>query len=211
MAGSAGHTRQCTRRPARIAVLIAACAASSLLSSGCEPPPPTSAAGSAAAQERVIIPPPEVLPEHDFAAGLEDEYPDVVEFVHTFLETCLAGDYSGYRQMASRRRPPESRDRFQAIYHALRSVTVSAIDELDLPDFSGPVYRVITDVEFKPDSKVRLRQRGRAVAILVFREGGEWRMTPAPSRLQPQAEQPLETQPTAAAAPEYPWDATGDY
>ena len=69
----------------------------------------------------------------------------------------------------------------------------------------------MSSVEINPQQQAKLRETHRRVAILVFKEGEDWRMAPAPTDLQP-LDQPLATTsaPTTSA-PGYPWDEDGDY
>ncbi|MFQ5806463.1 MAG: hypothetical protein ACE5I3_08435 [Phycisphaerae bacterium] len=156
--------------------------------------------------------PQQRLPTYDFAEGLRAAYPDAGAFVEEFLNTCLVGDYAGYRRLVSRAYTPESRERFEAIYQATEAVTVESIELIDIPRIPPPVYRVVSSVELNPQQQIRRSETRRKVAIVVFKEGEDWRMAPAPAELQPRDEPP----PTAAAtltttAPAYPWDEDGDY
>ena len=163
---------------------------------------------------KTIVEPPDVPPTFSFAAGLREEFPEAAGFVNEFLQTCLNGDYSGYRKLVSRRREPEGLDRFTVIYHAIRAVRVESIERIPVPQVSDAVYRVVTAAEFQPGSRVSLRARNRRVAILVFQENGHWRMAPAPAALQPDDDPETAADPettTAPAAPDYPWDDDGDH
>lgn len=170
--------------------------------------------GNPADKYKTIVEPPDVPPTFSFAAGLREEFPEAAGFVNEFLQTCLKGDYSGYRKLVSRRREPEGLDRFTAIYHAIRVVRVESIERVPVPEVSDAVYRVVTAAEFQPGSRVSLRARNRSVAILVFQENGQWRMAPAPAALQPDDDPETVAGPgsnTAPAAPDYPWDDDGDH
>ena len=151
-------------------------------------------------------------PEYAFAAGLEEQYPDVVAFLQRFMETSLAGDYAGYRRLVSRAADPESRVRFEKVLNSLRSLTIESIEEIEAPQIPAPTYLVIGQPEFLPGQKISLRRGDNSkIAILVFPEEGELRMSFAPSSFQPA---PDETQPAttpATSAPSYPWDQDGDY
>lgn len=181
---------------------------------GCsrDEPRPDAARAEHREQSRERVAPPPEPPEYTIRRELRGSYPDVTTFVENFLATCLAGDYAGYRKLVSQRRTPESRERFQAVYYALRDVVVDRIEPIDLPHVPGPSYRVECDVSVRPDQPHAVKWQRRRIAILVLREEGEWRMVPAPSELQP----PLGDEPTPAsapatreAAPDYPWEDTG--
>lgn len=175
--------------------------------SGCErdtaPPPPPS---EIVPEERVAL--PTQKSEYEFAVDLEEEYPEVVGFMRHFLETCLAGDYTGYRRLVTRRQDPESSARFERILHALRKLTVLDIQPADLPGYGDDCFVVTNEVQFHADNPVTERRgRRQRVAILVFKEEGAWRMGLAPSGLQPEDEPaPPPTTEPATTLPSYPWD-----
>ena len=165
-----------------------------------------------AANDPDRVAPPEVKPEYRFEEGLRDDYPEIVAFMQHFLETCLAGDYAGYRKLVSRLCDPESRDRFQAVFHAIRALYIQSIEPIERPRLSDEVYLVVSQVDFHPESKVRLRRKHNAIAILVLKEDDAWRMIPAPSDLQPSDDEPEPTTSAPATSqPDYPWDEDGDF
>lgn len=152
------------------------------------------------------------LPTLTFPVELRTPYPQVSAFLDEFLNTCLAGDYVGYRRLVSRAFKPESRERFEAIYQATESVTVEAIEPIEIPRLPSPAYRVVSTVELDPQQQAKLRETQRKVAILVFKEGDDWRMAPAPAELQPRSQpSPATMSAPTASAPSYPWDEEGDY
>ncbi len=173
---------------------------------GCERAAPVGGAETAVLDPPIR--PPAVLPEYRFADGLREKYPEVCAFLREFLETCLAGDYTGYRRLVSRFEKPESRERFETIYHALRLVVVEHIEPLGASETgSQPVaYRVVSAAEFDPQSNVSLRHRDRSLALLVVAEDGGWRMRVAPAELQPRSEPAATTASAPASTIEYPWD-----
>lgn len=156
--------------------------------------------------------PAEQRPTYKFMPGLREEHPEVSGFVREFLETCLAGNYEDYRKLVSRSANPESKERFQAIYYAIKSVTVETIEAVELPGLPPPAYLVVSVVDFHPDRKVSVRAgANREIAILVFKEDERWRMVPAPAELQPVEQLPATTSAPTTSAPHYPWDEDGDY
>jgi hypothetical protein len=164
---------------------------------------------------RVFVTPPAQPPRYELAADFNNQHPDVLEFVQRFLETCLAGDYSGYRELVSRAVTPLSQDRFVKVYHGIRLVTIESVALLPKsPARSDDMYYVITRIAFDPDSKISLRRESERVAILVFREGNDWRMAPAPADLQPQDAKPADDDQADSnepPLPDYPWDRDVDY
>lgn len=178
------------------------------LLSGCEREPQTPKQ-----QTRATTRAAKPRPTYRIPPGLEDEHPDVVVFLRQFMETALANDYAGYRRLVSRAADPESRARFEKVLGALETLTVEAIEPIELPQLAGPAYRVISHVRLDPERKLALRRNDESrIAILVFTEEGELRMVFAPAELQPQPmSQPTdETQPTTTA-PDYPWQSGADY
>lgn len=179
--------------------------------SACDRSPTNSDKGTPQ-QPREVIQPSPTPPVYSFAPGLTKEFPEATGFVRSFLDICLAGDYTAYRGLVARSRQPEPRERFEAIYRAMRSVQITAVEPVELRDLPSPAYRIVTQVEFDPESRVALRGTNRDVAILIFREEGEWRMLPAPAGLQP-GDEDATTQPAEATSRmvvDYPWDVDGD-
>lgn len=155
---------------------------------------------------------PEQKPTYDFAPGLAHAHPEVVAFVREFMETCLAGDYTGYRRLVTRRATPESRKRFERILHSLQSLAVESVRTIELPEGVGTAYLVTSRAAFRPDDQAALRQgHERRLAIIVLQEDGQWRMGLAPPELQPPRETPPPDSAPATTAPSYPWDEDGDY
>ncbi len=149
------------------------------------------------------------LPSYEIDPALQGQYPDVVAFVTEFLETCYAGDYEAYRLLVARATTPESPQRFEAIYRAIERVRVESIEPVEVPGVEGTAYLVVSDVRLDPQRKVSIRGAHRKLAILVFQELGQWRMTPAPSHLQPR--DPADGAPAASSAPAgenlfFPWE-----
>ncbi len=163
-------------------------------------------------QPRDLVSLPAQKPQYDFAAGLEQQHPEVVGFMRHFLETCLAGDYGAYRAMVTRRSDPESRARFERILHTLSRLSIESIVSVKVPDLEFPAYLVVSRAEFIPQPKAeRARDRGpRRVAILVLKEDGEWRFALAPPAYQPREDGPASSSPATTSAPSYPWDDDGD-
>ncbi len=193
--GSAAVRRGVTRR---VVVALA-----SLWIAGCERAGETT---SSSEEARVAVDAP--LPEHRFAEGLVSEFPEVCAFLSEFMQTCLNGDYLGYRRLVSRFETPLSRERFEAIYRAVRSVVVEEIRPLQRHTAENePIYLVVSGVEVDPDSRVAVRHRDPRLAILVFQESGVWRMRPAPGDLLPASQPASDESPASTSAPvTYPWD-----
>ena len=170
-------------------------------------PPPTT-------QPKDLVALPAEKPDYSFAAGLADEHPEVIGFMRHFLETCLTGDYAGYRRLVARRTDPESRARFERVLHALRHLKIESIEVIAVRELPPPVYLVIAEADYVLDESAALRRRAgpRRVAMLIFKEEGEWRTAFAPAELQPVGED-LEpaSAPATTSAPSYPWDEDEDY
>jgi len=155
-----------------------------------------------------FVRPAPVIPEYTFEEACRRQHPEIVDFLQQFLETCLAGDYGGYRRLSSRLREPETRERFEAVYHAIRSLHIDLIEPLALSGLPQPVYRVVCTADFHPDSRARLRRKSNRVAVLVIREQEQWRILPAPAEWQPDRDEVPESAPASVptSVPSYPWD-----
>jgi len=93
------------------------------------------------------------------------------------------------------------------------------IESIELGALPKPTYRVVSEIEFDPETQLGKRHQHRRIAILVFPEGentgSPWRMVQAPAGMQPEpAHKQLPTTTSAPASqpttPDYPWDASGD-
>ncbi len=160
------------------------------------------------------VPLPEDKPEYVFADGLAEQHPEIVGFMRQFLETCLAGDYSGYRRLVTRTADPESRARFEKVLHTLKTMEVRDINSVSLPEIDAPAYLVTCFATFrdpKESEPGRRKLSRRNVAILVLREEGQWRMGIAPPEWQPEDQPEAPAKPTTTSAPSYPWDEDIDY
>lgn len=213
---SNSHMRDRCPQRAALVLLIAFPFGLTLLSA-CDGGASSTAATSRPFRSVDRVAPPETPPEHGMAAGLRELHPDVAAFVDQFLATCLVGDYARYRTLVSRRQSPESRERFAAIYHAIESVLVESIERVDheLPSVPSPAYLVISAVKVRKDAVKSRAGLNRRIAIIVFKESGEWRMIPAPTDFQPLPDDPSiptssapTTEPTSL--PDYPWEDAGD-
>lgn len=167
----------------------------------------------AAATEPNRAPPfPASLPRYSLPRELEQQHPEVVDFLKQFVETCYVGDYGSYRLLVARAVNPESRERFEAIIRAIDNIDVESITPIDQPPppWSPPAYLVVTHVDFKPDSRIALRRASRRLAILVVQEEGEWRIAPAPASAQPRDAPPTSAPVSQPAEKTYfPWDTDG--
>ncbi len=176
---------------------------------GCERSEPGHTAAPPPGQ-RVAV--PAQRPAYSFAAGLAEREPEIAGFLRHLLETCLVGDYEGYRMLVARSVEPDSRARFEKTLGALKSVVIENIEAVHSDRLPEPCYRVLARAEFHPEAQAR-RARGRAVrnfALLVVREEGQWRAALAPAELQPEDEVPESaTGEEPSSGPSYPWDQEG--
>lgn len=147
-----------------------------------------------------------------FPTDVRAPHPEISAFLDEVLGTWLAGDYDGYRQFVSRAHTPQNRERFEAICQVTQAITVESIDPVDSPLLPSPAYRVVFNADLSEEHEARRGEKRRKLAIVVFKEVGQWRMATAPAEYQPQVEPPPATNsaPTASA-PSYPWDEEGDY
>lgn len=145
------------------------------------------------------------------------QHPELSGFIQQGLKAVYQGDYAAYRQIVARNQRPESETRFKLVCESLESVRVDKVSQIELPEVPPPAYRVVAHFEFAPDSQAALRLKNRSIALLVIREGGDWRLLLAPSRLQPGRDAPDQqsTQPESdpnqqAEAIDYPWEVGVD-
>lgn len=153
-------------------------------------------------------------PEYTIPPEIRDAQPDIAKFLRAFLETCLTGDYPGYRKFVSRREQPETQDRFKRIYDAIEHLTVQRVEEVQVAMLPAPTFVVVSSVTFVPGRTPVFGEDRREIAIIVFREEGEWRMLPAPSRFQPERRRPDGSSQPASQPDEptveYPWEEYGE-
>ena len=167
-------------------------------------------------QERIVIANKGPRPEYTIPIELRTAEPEAAAFVDHFLSVCLGGNYTGYRRLVSRTHKAESKERFEAMYLGVKSLTVEIIEPINPGKRSrlpAETFRVVSKLEVRPDS--RLEQRGvmPRIALLIFQEQGEWRMIPAPERWQPQEELPEAVDDSGDDGPEepdFPWDEDVD-
>ncbi len=168
-------------------------------------------------QERIVISQKGPRPEYTIPIELRTAQPEAAAFVDHFLSVCLGGDYTGYRRLVSRTHKAESKERFEAMYLGVKSLTVEIIELIPPPGkrsrLPAETFRVVSKLEVRPDS--RLEQRGvmPRIALLIFKEQGEWRMIPAPKRWQPKEESPGPVEDAGDDEPEepdFPWDEDVD-
>ncbi len=178
----------------------------------CDDSGASSTSNASEAQERILISNKGPRPEYTIPIELRTAEPEAAAFVDRFLSVCLGGDYTGYRRLVSRTHKAESKERFEAMYLGVKSLTVEIIEPIHPGKRSrlpAETFRVVSKLEVRPDS--RLEQRGimPRIALLIFREQGEWRMIPAPERWQPQEEAPQAVEDAyddEPAEPDFPWD-----
>ncbi|HUW85059.1 MAG TPA: hypothetical protein VMZ31_19940 [Phycisphaerae bacterium] len=128
-------------------------------------------------------------PTFSFAPEATCEDTAVNGFVKRFVQTCLNGDYAGYREMVTRLVEPIGREAFETAWHAVERVEVNSIVLTEgVQRYPAPVYLVGAEVEMREpeasDAHVVAGPRVRNVNILVFQEAGEWVMAPAPREIR---------------------------
>jgi hypothetical protein len=177
---------------------------------GCDRSESSPPAGTAAPPASAVEPPP--LTALTFPAEVRAPHPEISAFLDEVLGTWLAGDYEGYRRFVSRARTPESFERFEAIRDVTEALTVDSIEQVNVPQLPSPAYRVVLSAELSKEYEARRREKRRTLAIVVFKEVGEWRMAVAPAEYQPpDAPPPATSSAPTTSAPSYPWDEEGDY
>ncbi|HKQ49252.1 MAG TPA: hypothetical protein VJZ71_14365 [Phycisphaerae bacterium] len=101
-------------------------------------------------------------------------------FVDRFARVCMQGQYSDFRLMLSRSRPPILPPRFESNFNALKNVRILQIERLpDVPQVEGPVYLMSAQYELE-EFAVKGGKSVRQVQVAITREDGDWRIGPIP-------------------------------
>lgn len=170
---------------------------------GCDRPRESSGRSSGAASQSVR----KTGVTYQFAAGLREQYAEIVSVMQQFLETCLAGDYDGYRTFIATSATPDSHERFDAAFQSLQSLTVDRVEQRAAPELGlSEVWLVHWTAKLDPQSNLGRRKPVREVEIIVHREGGQWRLQPAPPSLRTHRATSGPSAETQDAGPDYPWD-----
>ncbi len=145
---------------------------------------------------------------YQFTGGLREQFPEIVSVIQQFLETCLAGDYDGYRRFIATSATPDSHERFDAAFQSLQSVTIDRIEPKAAPELNLPeVWLVHWTAKLDPQSNLGRRKPVREVEIIVHRESSQWRLQPAPPSLRTHRATGSSPSTTSQeAAPDYPWE-----
>jgi hypothetical protein len=103
------------------------------------------------------------------------------EFIRKALESCKTGDYDKFRQLFGVASDPPAGAQFDRVWKGVKEIRVAGM-------YQGPQrppeYYVHVVVQLRqPDRHERTE---RQAVIVVFQEGGEWRLAPAPSEIQGQ-------------------------
>ena len=118
-----------------------------------------------------------VPPRFLFAKAVQCDRPEVNEFITRFSKVCLRGEYLNYRLLVSRQVEPFSRDSFQRAWEAVERVRINRIVQAhDLTSYPPPVYLVAATIAMREPADPPSRE----ATILVFKEGQQWVMAPAP-------------------------------
>ena len=145
----------------------------------------------------VVENPEEPRPAVSFASECRQEDATLNKFIQDALTTCHRGDYDAFRQLFGTAYEPTSESDFKRVW---RNVEEIAVCQVHAGKREPPHYYVLAKVRLrKADKKDR---RERDIRIMVFQEGGRWRLGSAPSevidRMRAAASQPA-TDPAAEA------------
>ncbi len=122
-------------------------------------------------------------PGLEFPKRVRCDNDEVNEFIQEFYRTCFLNEYDRFRLMMSTRVDPFTPERFKRALTAVEQIEIVSIERLpDVEDVPPPVYLVRADVRFRPTA--RTEDKHKTVAIVVFREVGNWVMAPAPAALR---------------------------
>lgn len=126
-------------------------------------------------------------PRLEFPPQARCENEAVNKFMEDFYQVCYLGQYDKFRLMMSSRVDPFPPDRFKRAVTAIEFVRIESIDKLpDVEDVPPPIYLVQSRVQLRPDVKVD--EKEKIIAIVVFKEAGRWVMAPAPKELREELE-----------------------
>ena len=138
------------------------------------------------------------MPPVSFAPECRQKDATLNKFIQDALTICHRGDYDALRQLFGTAYEPISESDFKRVW---RNVADIAVGQVYADQREPPRYYVVL-------AKVRLREadkedrRERDIPIMVFQEGGRWRLGSAPSevidRMRAAASQPA-TDPAADA------------
>ena len=133
-------------------------------------------------------------PEVSFPARLRQQDLTLNAFIEHVLSICVRGDYDAYRQLFGTAYQPTREAQFKQVWEGVKSVEVTQVH-------AGPEkeqrYYVLARVHLRVLKKGRTE---RSVPVMVFKEGAEWRVGPAPQQVIEQL-RTLDTQPATASAP----------
>jgi len=149
-------------------------------------------------EEEPEAPRPGVL----FPSHLRQPDPTLNAFVEQVLTICYQGDYDAFRQLFGTSYQPTGEVEFRRVWHGVRSVEVIRIQAGPQKE---PHYYLLAKVQLRaPDRRGR---RERSVPVMVYKEGGQWRVGPPPQGVIDEL-RALETQPASGPATR-PGSATG--
>ncbi len=136
-------------------------------------------------------------PETIFPAHLRQEDPSLNKFVEQVLDICARGDYDAYRQLFGTAYVPTPETQFRKVWPGVKSAEVIRIERGKDHMDQGPRYFVLARVHVQTEAK---GLEARSVPVMVFKEGGEWRVGQAPKK-EIDRLRALESQPAAASEP----------
>jgi hypothetical protein len=138
-------------------------------------------------------------PEVVFPDRLRPEDRELNGFIDKAIQVCARGDYDEFRELFSVSYAPPGRSEFTNIWHAISRLEVQHV--ITGPADSDQYYLLIGVERRVPDRQDRTH---REVAVMVFREGGEWRIGAPPKEVRRRIEA-LSSRPAGDAA-----DGSGD-
>ena len=115
----------------------------------------------------------------DFPPAVQADDPAVNQFVRRITETCVEGDYEGFRLLWSIRADPFPRQEFERGWKALKKVRVLALQKMKTLE-GEYLYCIHTRVEL--DESVS--EPAREVVLLIVRENDRWCLAKAPAHVR---------------------------
>ena len=143
---------------------------------------------SADGDDNIHVPPITVTtpdapaPEIEFPQQLKTDDVTVNEFIRKALDACRTGDYDTFRQLFGVTAELPEEQQFGHVWKGVKSIRVAGTYKDDKHGQQPPEYYVHIVVQLRqPD---RYDRTERQAVIWLFREGDQWRMSPAPSEIQ---------------------------
>jgi hypothetical protein len=119
-------------------------------------------------------------PETVFPAPLRQEDASLNKFIEQVLDVCSRGDYDAYRQLFGTAYPPTPEAQFRKVWPGVKRAEIIRIEARKDDKGGDPRYFVLARVQVQTAAR---GPEARSVPVMVFKEGGEWRVGQAPKKV----------------------------